>query len=395
MKEKTIWRWTPCPDYDIEGLESWLADLAAQGYGFVGFRLRGRAAAFRRQPPQAVRYRFSASYAPGRWDDAPNASGAEAALYAEMGWRCAADLGAFQLWACDTPDAPELHTDPRVQALTFKKALSSAFWRFIATLWFCLLYPLLNFRGRYIRMLVELPAMTLFYLGICLVILATALLRYLHLRRLRRQLRAGRPLSQGKEWQKGRRRHVGGMLCSAALALGFLLSVLLTAVSQPKKLPLPPGTALPFATLADLADGELVLSDGPIYIDNHLLVGSSLLAPQIIDFEQHGKVVADGQTLLSGNLYVDYFELRLPALALPLAKELPRSDLLYGELRTDIPLPDGLDYAAVYGVDSGIEHIILVKDGRVLALEYFTFSDRDVPLREIAWPIATYFLQQG
>ena len=31
MKDR-IWRLPPCPPYDVEGMESWLSDMAAQGW---------------------------------------------------------------------------------------------------------------------------------------------------------------------------------------------------------------------------------------------------------------------------------------------------------------------------------------------------------------------------
>ena len=59
--EKQCYRLPPCPDYDIEGTESWLSDMAASGLHlsrdgfFAGFAI------FNKETPRAMRYRLDAA----------------------------------------------------------------------------------------------------------------------------------------------------------------------------------------------------------------------------------------------------------------------------------------------------------------------------------------------
>ena len=59
-EKKTYYRLTPCPAYDVEGMESWLEDLAEKGLFltrdgfFCGFGF------FHREEPRKVKYRLQA-----------------------------------------------------------------------------------------------------------------------------------------------------------------------------------------------------------------------------------------------------------------------------------------------------------------------------------------------
>ena len=111
------YRLPPCPSYDVEGTESWLSAMAEKGYvlakdGFLfGF------AAFEKAQPQKLRYRLQASQQPiGALSENTLPEDAED-LYASFGWRYVCARGQFHIFCTDSPDAPELNTDPRVQAI--------------------------------------------------------------------------------------------------------------------------------------------------------------------------------------------------------------------------------------------------------------------------------------
>ena len=61
QKLKKVWRLPPCPDYDIEGTESWLEDMALEGLFLAENGFFGGVARFERQNPRPVRYRLAAS----------------------------------------------------------------------------------------------------------------------------------------------------------------------------------------------------------------------------------------------------------------------------------------------------------------------------------------------
>lgn len=122
-----LWQPIPCPLSDIEGLESWLGDMAAQG--LVPVTIDQNFARFRCSQPKAVRYRLNAKPAPETFlESAPGTpDGEERALAQECGWYYVTAVGDFFLYACEDSDAPELNTDPQVQALSLRYAKRQVF----------------------------------------------------------------------------------------------------------------------------------------------------------------------------------------------------------------------------------------------------------------------------
>ena len=90
-----LWQPIPCPLSDIEGLESWLGDMAAQG--LVPVTIGQNFARFRCSQPKAVRYRLNAKPAPETFlESAPGTpDGEERALAQECGWYYVTAVGDF------------------------------------------------------------------------------------------------------------------------------------------------------------------------------------------------------------------------------------------------------------------------------------------------------------
>ena len=128
--KKTVCRQIPCPLYDMESCESWLAYMA--GKGLFLERWGRYTAVFRPGPPQAVRYRLTAARLKGlALFSAPSVpDAAEAELYAASGWEFVCAREEFFFYCCKDPHAPELHTDPVVQAISLKMAVRSALYVF-------------------------------------------------------------------------------------------------------------------------------------------------------------------------------------------------------------------------------------------------------------------------
>lgn len=58
---KHAYRLPPCPDYDVEGTESWLTDMAGQGLHLTKDGFFFGVATFEKGDPQEVRYRLEAA----------------------------------------------------------------------------------------------------------------------------------------------------------------------------------------------------------------------------------------------------------------------------------------------------------------------------------------------
>lgn len=76
-----------------------------------------------------MRYRLNAKPAPETFlESAPGTpDGEERALAQECGWYYVTAVGDFFLYACEDRDAPELNTDPQVQALSLRYAKRQVF----------------------------------------------------------------------------------------------------------------------------------------------------------------------------------------------------------------------------------------------------------------------------
>lgn len=395
---KTVWKPLPCPIYDVERLQCWLEDMAAAGLQLQRFRLGTNFAVFSGAEPAAVRYRLSATRRlPGLLDTAPDLPNEEEwQLSDAAGWHYVAGLAEFYIYRCEDPNAPELHTDPQVQALSYKYARSNARWRVFSALWFAVIHPALLFHGRLFLMLVELDWLMIPYLIFLLLHLAGTAADLVKLERLTRRLKRGEPMLTGKDWRPARLRHWLGQLVLWSSLLFLILSVFFVGAvdGAAHSVPLAEYTApLPFATLGDLAEGELTYSKENAYAHNQIEVRQTLLAPSLIEFEQHAAVRRDGQLLLDGSLYVDYYETRFPLLARQLAAELPgRAPGRYADT-PDASYWQGDILVAVYGAETVLPYLVLRQGSRVMGVSYLSGSGRGLQFADILPVLINTFAQ--
>lgn len=320
-----LWQPIPCPLSDIEGLESWLGDMAAQG--LVPVTIGQNFARFRCSQPKAVRYRLNAKPAPETFlEPAPGTpDGEERALAQECGWYYVTAVGDFFLYACEDSDAPELNTDPQVQALSLRYAKRQvfapagllAYWlvtfwvRYAMGVWHT---PVIDF--------VELGWLSFCYLGL----LAAALVSVVHntvlLYRFSARLTRGAEPERHKNWRKGAGRYLVGRVLAALL---FVLTIVWTFAgsamekSRHGSIPLEDYTApLPFATLDDYAGQPTALDADAAPAASFVLVQRLPLAPTFIKYEAHGQAGANG---LRGALYVEYYECITPQLTQTMYRE--------------------------------------------------------------------------
>ena len=113
---KYVRKWTPVSSYDIQGLESWLQDLALQGLYLEQFR--PLFCTFYSDAAKRTRYRIEPHHR--RLDDDLPRSMLE--LYESYGWTCVGEIGReLLIFVTQEEDAPELHTDPELQGEQWRK----------------------------------------------------------------------------------------------------------------------------------------------------------------------------------------------------------------------------------------------------------------------------------
>lgn len=385
---RRTYRLPPCPDYDIEGMESWLGDMAEKGLllsrdgFFAGFAI------LQKDEPCAMRYRLDAApKKTGFFSDTPGPDEDTLALSTACGWEYVAPRGQFYIYRTADPDAPELHTDPQVQALAINQIRRRERGSVVACFIWASLYPLLGIRGEWLLTMLNVGAWFVLYgMALLVWIFAGTVARAIHFRRLRRKLSRGEPLDHRKKWRKqaGRHRTLSLLLVVSCLIwLGFFLRLWSDDITDSGKIPLDTYTGdPPFATIADLSpDGDYALND--FGISNTIEIRGDWLAPTVIHWAELATVsLPDGRTV-SGGLYVDYYETASPWLAREAAREYlctARRGKYYEEL--ELPFLD-VDYAAAYYDSLHFPTLLLQNGSRMIKAEFYQTSPNcALPLAE-------------
>lgn len=330
MERKRLYRLPPCPDYDVEGTESWLEDMARAGWLLAQDGIFLGMAAFERAQPQTLRYRLAAAREPtGLFSDSMGYPDKEEQdLSAQLGWQYVGTRGDFYIYRSADPAARELDTDPAVQVLALEAVRKRQRSRLITSFFWLILYPLAHMRGMVALPLVEMGAPYLMLWALALWALAKSGAEYFHLRRLKRQLAAGESLTHRADWQRRQkgRRALGGL----NLALWVLTLTLFVRAWDYHENGATPmanyaGTP-PFATMADFA-GEGAVYQGdtmPDYSD--VLEWSNFVAPENMKWAQHDSFTRPDGSTFDGGYYVAYNRLSNEALAKLLAGEYARKD---------------------------------------------------------------------
>lgn len=388
--KKRIYRLAPCADYDMEHCESWLQDMAKEGwflhpdsfiFGFAAFEAG--------TPSSTMRYRLEASAEKrSLWDDNNGYPDDEARSLAEdMGWNYVCSRGQFHIYSCNDPHAPELNTDTEVQALTLKILRKRMRDSFFNTVFWMVCYPLLRSMGNFVSFLTLLGPFALLVAFLLIPLeLAQSILALRYLRKLQKRLESGEQPQRKKDWRSHAKPYWFGKILNLLSLVAFFYFIfsaagdnLLGTYQQSLKEYKEP---LPFSTIEDMAEGEFRYDDFGDW-SNQIEVRSNWLAPSIIELHQTAQVkMADG-SLLDGGLNITYFDCRWNWMAESLAKERQ----LYDKRRSSkhyqlLELPDyDVDYAIAY--NDIFPTVILVEDNRMLRVSFYqTSSNYTMPLEE-------------
>lgn len=387
------YRPAPCPAYDVEGTESWLTDLAAEGLILASDGFFCGVGIFERREPQTVKYRLEAAERPASvlGGDAPPADEV-VGISESLGWRYVTRRGDFYIYASSEPGAREMNTDPAVQALAMaevsRRVRGSVIDIIVELLIWCVLFPLFRGNGRVLIAAVNIG--TWFWLWGHLLVawfIIDAFRRAFHLRRLRKRLIRDGWIDHAKDWRSTALRH---HLCLAAkiLLVAAWIIVLLVLLNHgilgTYEIPLADYTGdPPFATMADLApEGEHTYKPMFKDIGNTVRVWSDWLAPVNYAWDEIAVISDADGIVLEGGLYIDYHEAAAPWIARTLAKEYHRAERwdLHGDYAPiEIALPD-VDYAAAFYDSIRMPTVVLQKGNRVIHVTFHQHGDASMPM---------------
>ena len=374
-EKKTYYRLTPCPAYDVEGMESWLSDLAEEGLFltsdgfFCGFGF------FEKNTPRKVKYRLQASETEGGFfsdNDEPEEE--EQEFTKAFGWEYVARRGEFYIYCSENEEARELNTDPEVQALSLKmvqKRRNSAILNCI--LW-GMLYPLGKSHGAIILpMLYMKNWFYAFSVALVLWFFASSVREAIYYAKLRKKLKNGEQPDREKNWKKRAWMYplkIALRVVTILTWIFIMLGNLGRTVLFEDEIPLQEyeGT-LPFATLEEFFP-ETEYSLERSSFSNTVIEWSDWVAPVNVLWEENGVFLEDENRTRTGFLNIDYHELRWEWMAKLLAADYYRKN-------------QGDDFEFLYEPELGIDYAVVYKD------DIFT----KVILREVTKVLHGYFYE--
>ena len=402
---KYRYRIPPCPAWDIPAMESWLEDMAAKGLHLIPDGFFGLCATFEEGTPKRERFRLEPTATRGGlFSNEYDPEDEAVELLRQMGWVYRARRGQFHIYSSDDPHAPELNTDPQVQAVTIE-ALTSHLWKILRhTLILSVFYLLFYFGNALVTLTVSLGTWRVgLLLGLLLWDLGRRITELVTLHRYRRQLQDGQPLPRRSK-RSGKRYLISGaarkLLWVAVIAalIGHLASIMTDEVYVSLNEYTEP---LPFPTLQELYPGaEAQRMDG--ILENKIYAWSDPLSPENYDYSEYAELTLDGKTM-DCYLTVEYHRTRWEWVARAMAKEFasqaagnPSYQLgvrFFGResvFVTELMIP-GADYCAAYHSSLPEPYVILQKDNVVLKVRLAVLSEASEPAPE---ELARMFLSQ-
>lgn len=384
---KEVRRLPPCPAYDVEGMESWLTDLAREeGLLLVQDGIFAGVAAFEKGEPQQVKYRLEAApkstsfLAKDGGEPDPEAVELNRAYH----WDYVGRRGNFYIYRTDDPTARELNTDPQVQALAINAARKRQAGSMFYVLFWLILYPIGYIFGNSGLLRSAVEAGTWFVLWAAALIIwafIDSVIELVHLNRLMKKLRTDGALERNKEW---RSRTVPYQVKNLLLVVLFVAWVIVAlnrwaAAEERRRQPSDYQGTPPFATIADFgaADYQETFLNW-----NGAREWSDWLAPYNMEWSEHAQV--RGEFLIAGGLRVEYHQMAAPFLARWMAWELtPRRSLGPSYAVLELP-PLDADYAAAYQETTMFPTVVLQKGNQVLKATFYQTSERTLELEEWA-----------
>ena len=269
---KHVHKLCPCDRCNVEGLQSWLEDMAAEGLFLAKDGVFCGVFSFERRSPRKVTYRLDVAQKrkPRFVDSGDELTDEELELYRSMGWEYMLRYGDFRVYCSADRGAPELNTESEAHAITIsllKKKHRSSFINAILMVLFWLVCS--NGFLRYgFRMAVEVGvAFTLCVYAIMLWAVIVPLASAFRFRRYERRLLEGDSLNRRVDWKKSAPISFGVRILPILLCLGVAGGLLSALTQDATEIPSTeyPGEP-PFSTVADVFPGGTITEDN-VWLD--------------------------------------------------------------------------------------------------------------------------------
>ncbi len=378
VKNRHIYRLPPCPAYDVEGMESWLSDMAQQGWFLAKEGFFAGIATFDEGEPRRVKYRLEAAQKnTSMWsDDGGEPDPDQIELSKKYSWTYVAKRRDFYIYRSFDPGARELNTDPEVQAL----ALNAVKKRFVGTalglVFWCIIYPLLLLRAGLFLTIINLKTWV-FLMGSTVILLSfiDLLTAFVSLSKLQKKLRNDGALAEAKDWKKRTSFYHVMNAVQIVLIVMFIFVFLRSLAIMDEKVQLGNYDGeIPFATMQDFAEGVdysyHMTMHGLSKGFNTIREWSDWLAPRNIDYNEIARITLPDGKSIAGGLYVDFHDTVSPFIAKMVAMEYYNIDKRKRDFQL-IEIPDlNVDYAVAYQSTLHFPTLV-IQHGNVVIHAYF------------------------
>ena len=368
-----VYRRPPYPAYDMEGIESWLEDLIADGlwldkdgyvFGFMQF-----------QPgaPKKLKYRLEPIEKLRIIGQTPPPPTEALELFKEFGWEYLGIFYDYYIYRSLEETSVEMNTDPALQAMALRHVRRrSGIFLAVGAMITALFFLILSRRWPLIKIIEHGWESFVALLALLAVYLTYSLVSYLHTVKLQKKLERGEPLTRNRNWRRG------SILRKALLSLPFILYFFssylnATSTSAVYDNELDPSTytaPLPFVTLAELAPDRTPEKN----LDPFLSIWYTPLTPTNIRWTESVRMVHPQEELWVGELEVSYHEAVGERIAKLLTREYKlKQDQRVGELNAPGISYSSADFRAedygfdeLYVYDSFFNAVILIRDGNTV-----------------------------
>lgn len=372
-KDRYVRKICPCDPCNVEGIQSWLEDLAGEGLFLVKDGEFCGVFTFERRSPRKMIYRLDVAQKrkPRFLDSGDELTDEELELYRAMGWEYLLRYGDFRVYRSMVQDAPELNTESETHAITMrllKEKHRSSFISAVlmALFWFCFAQSALRYG---FRIAASVGVIFLFCVhGAILDAWVTNLWRLIRFRQYEKRLLEGGSLNCRVEWKKTAPVSLFVRTVPFLLAAGVAFGLFSGLAKEGTEIPNAeyPGEP-PFATVADVFPGGIIAEDN-LWLDYGTFQTGETAVAESVEWNESCQVTTEDGGKYFCILRLNYHETVSEWFARGLERDYYVYDATryHGKRFRDMDAPDlGVDSIRVYN-NYGTQTVLMREGTRVV-----------------------------
>lgn len=367
--KKHVHRLCPCDSCDVEGIQSWLEDMAAEGLFLIEDGEFCGVFSFERKSPRKVTYRLDVAQKrkPRFFDSGNELTDEELDLYRSMGWEYLLQYGDFRVYRSEDREAPELNTESETHAITIGLLKQKHRSSLISSAMYALTILLLsNGVLRYpFRESATIGLMfTSCIYGVLLFVWIRCLLRLFRFRRYEKRLLAGDTLNHRVEWKKKATVSYCVRSLPVLLSVGVAVSLLSALSHGGSEIPHEEYSGeIPFAAVADVFPNSTITNDNDFLDYGTINTWSTAIADNYEWNESCYVTTAEGEEFFC-ILRLEYHEVSAEWIARGLERDYYTYDAnrYHGKRFEDLPAPE-LDVDSIRVYNSYGSFYVLMREG--------------------------------